>query len=94
MHIECRRWFDEVNGNTYHSVRVFKDGKLILFRPCTYGYDEQCLETAVEMLEEAGRTQREKHPQTNIYIESGRRHIQDTLGASYSIIDVTRKKDL
>jgi len=48
------RWFDRVNGNTYHSVRVTRcsDGKTIvgLNAPYEYGYGDQYRNTAlVEM---------------------------------------------
>lgn len=46
------KWFDKINGNTYHSVRVTrcKDNKTIA-SPFTYGYGEAYRNTALlEML--------------------------------------------
>ena len=42
------RWFDKVNGNTYHSVRItiVSDGK-VLACPFQYGYGDQYRETAL-----------------------------------------------
>lgn len=33
-----RRWFDKVNGNTYHSARIFIDNALVHTIGMTYGY--------------------------------------------------------
>lgn len=48
------RWFDKVNGNTYHSVQItrVKDGKTI-YCPITYGYGEHYQQTALEAMEKA-----------------------------------------
>lgn len=45
------RWFDKVNGNTYHSVNItnIKTGKTI-YCPMTYGYGEQYRQTALEAM--------------------------------------------
>lgn len=42
------RWFDRVNGNTYHSVRIIRssDGKTIACQ-FQYGYGEQYKSTAL-----------------------------------------------
>jgi hypothetical protein len=45
-----RRWFDRVNGNTYHTAEVEVNGKFVGKSPMTYGYDEQYLQTAKEIL--------------------------------------------
>jgi hypothetical protein len=49
------RWFDKVNGNTYHSVNItnIKTGKTI-YCPMTYGYSEQYRHTALEAMAKAG----------------------------------------
>ena len=44
-HIEGRRWFQKTYGNTYHSVRIFKDDKQVAYIPFIYGYGEQFLHT-------------------------------------------------
>ena len=45
------KWFDKVNGNTYHSVRVTrcKDGKVIA-TPYQYGYGDHYRQTAWELM--------------------------------------------
>jgi hypothetical protein len=49
------RWFDKVNGNTYHSVRITRcaDGK-VLSCPFTYGYGDSYRQTALEAMNKAG----------------------------------------
>jgi hypothetical protein len=49
------RWFDRVNGNTYHSVNVtrMKDGRVI-HCPLQYGYGEQYRTTALKAMLNAG----------------------------------------
>lgn len=45
------RWFDKINGNTYHSVRVTRvsDGKTIA-APFQYGYGDHYRQTALEIM--------------------------------------------
>lgn len=45
------RWFDKVNGNTYHSVRItrFSDGAT-LYGPMEYGYENQYQTTALSLM--------------------------------------------
>ena len=52
--INGKRWFDKINGNTYHSVEVYADGKLVGSNPFEYGYDEGFIHTAFVLLQEAG----------------------------------------
>ena len=49
-----QRWFDRVNGNTYHSVSItrLKDGETIKC-PMTYGYDDHYRQTALEAMVKA-----------------------------------------
>ena len=49
--IDAKRWFDRVNGNTYHSVSVFKNGELLDRVPFTYGYGSHYEQTALELLQ-------------------------------------------
>ena len=52
--IDARRWFDRTYGNTYHSVTVTvkhtRKEDLVLRCDFAYGYDEQYLQTAHELL--------------------------------------------
>lgn len=49
------KWFDKVNGNTYHSVRVTRaeDGKTIAHE-WTYGYGDAYRQTALNTMLKAG----------------------------------------
>ena len=87
LHIEGRRWFQRGPGNTYHSVRIFKDGNRIAELPYQYGYGEGFLQTAWEWLQANG------HIPAGVEY-GGTLYLRETLGASYSVIDVTRKADL
>lgn len=86
LHIECRRWFQRTYGNTYHSVRIFADGAQLVFLPFAYGYGDGCLQTALDWLKANGHA-----PADAKY---GTLYLRETLHASYSIVDVTRKADL
>jgi hypothetical protein len=48
------RWFDRINGNTYHSVRItrVRDGKIIAC-PFTYGYGDHYRQSALEAMAKA-----------------------------------------
>lgn len=52
--IIARRWFDRINGNTYHSVKVLVNNKEIGYCPIAYGYGECFQQTAVDLLVKAG----------------------------------------
>ena len=56
--IDARRWFDRTYGNTYHSVTVTvkhaRKEDLVLRCDYAYGYGEQYLQTAHELLHQAG----------------------------------------
>jgi len=49
-----KKWFDKVNGNTYHSVRCIrhKDAAVIV-GPIQYGYGSAYEQTALEAMAEA-----------------------------------------
>ena len=49
------RWFDKINGNTYHSVRITRhsDGA-ILACPFQYGYGDHYRQTALDAMARAG----------------------------------------
>lgn len=50
-----RRWFQKSYGNTYHSVTVIVDGETIGRVDMTYGYGDQYIQTAHELLCKAGK---------------------------------------
>ena len=49
------RWFDSVNGNTYHAVRVTRcRDKKVISCAWTYGYGSSYAQTALEAMLEHG----------------------------------------
>lgn len=49
------RWFDRVNGNTYHSVRITRTSdKAILGHEWTYGYGDAYKQTALKTMDKFG----------------------------------------
>ncbi len=51
--VNAVKWFDKVNGNTYHSVRItrLRDGKTITTAtPYQYGYGEHYRQTALALM--------------------------------------------
>jgi len=94
IHIEGRRWFQKTWGNTYHSVRIFKDGKELVYLPYEYRYGNQFLQTAFEWLGNNGMPELlEKHPNGSLK-NYGTRYLREEMGSTYSVIDVGRKGDL
>jgi hypothetical protein len=96
--IAGRRWFDRKYGNTYHSVRVWVNGEQIGFHDVAYGYGDQYLQSAHEVLMEKGF-----YPKTGKSLASGMsvdyyqfsedmRKFRDRFIVTVS--DVGRKKDL
>jgi hypothetical protein len=49
------KWFDRINGNTYHSVKCIRneDGSVIA-QGMTYGYGDCYRQTALELMVDAG----------------------------------------
>lgn len=88
LHIDGRRWFQRTWGNTFHSVRVYVNGE-ILHCPYAYGYGNQFLQTAGELLAAAGYNVKTDSPGS-----LGTYHLCEELGGTYSVSDVQRKKDL
>jgi hypothetical protein len=52
--VDAARWFDKVNGNTYHSCRItrIKDGGMIYSR-FQYGYGDHYRQTALMAMADA-----------------------------------------
>ena len=92
-HIEGRRWFQKTYGNTYHSVRIFKDGQELACLPMQYGYDNQYLETAEAWLADHAFPSLKKKSEYGSRINGGWQFYKKH-GISHSVIDVTRQRDL
>lgn len=54
LFIECREWFDKVNGNSYFSARIWVDGGQVAILPFQYGYGDQFIYEAQKKLLELG----------------------------------------
>lgn len=88
-----RRWFDSVNGNTYHVAVISIDGKEVHRTEFAYGYDDAYLESAAEWLETQGIVTRER------YGNGGKRPLRLALEDAgiklvYSHVDVKRRGEL
>ena len=61
------KWFDRVNGNTYHSVRCIrhKDNAVVVGQ-FQYGYGDQYRQTALEVILKAGWLTRQ-YNRDNVY---------------------------
>ncbi len=91
--VMARRWFEKVNGNTYHSVMVYYDGDLVNketgeLTEINYGYGSAWEQTAQELLTRHG-----------IYRDSKlmlRRMVEEENGDKlvWDVIDVPKEKDL
>ena len=51
--VEVRRYFDKNNGNTYHGVKFFLNGKKYMVN-FVYGYGEQYRQTVRDLLKKDG----------------------------------------
>lgn len=92
----ARRWFDKVNGNTYHSVEVYRDGVLLERVPFVYGYGEQYDQTAAEIIKKhcprIWKAAEQKAGYPLPYATSLNRYSKHKV--TKSVTDVERKKDL
>ena len=52
------KWFQKSYGNTYHRVKVIVNDQEIATSPITYGYGDQYVETAVQLLKKNGYLKR------------------------------------
>lgn len=52
--IKAIKWFDKVNGNTYHSVKVFDGKDLIGQENLEYGYGDHYRQTAFKIMIKEG----------------------------------------
>jgi hypothetical protein len=89
VHVNARRWFDKVNGNTYHSVAVsFPDGTTKT-TPFDYGYGSHYEYTALKLV--AGDVPRYENgnpiPPWRWYQDNG-------YLVTYDVVAVAKRKDL
>lgn len=60
MFIECREWFDKVNGNSYFSARIWINGGQVAILPFSYGYGDFYIYEAQKKLIELGYLPKER----------------------------------
>jgi hypothetical protein len=82
-----RRWFEKINGNTYHSCEVYVNGEFVNRVPFTYGYDSQYTQTAREILEKVYTLPIDKNEALWRIKDHGVKLVD-------SVTDVNRKHDL
>ena len=95
IHIHGRKWFEKVNGNTYHSVTVWVDGEQVHRTDFEYGYGSQYLWTATVALKNEGFLPGIKGHEKGGHLESLWRYCERK-GIKFvdEVTDVQRKKDL
>lgn len=85
--IEGYKWFDKINGNTYHTILItdLETGETIYKSPTmVYGYGEGYRQTAYDELKKMGKVTEEDRFNHEL---NRKRFI-------YRVTNVTRKKDL
>lgn len=82
IHVNGKRWKDS-SGNTYHSVKLWKDGEFLAYIPYEYGYGDHYQQTALCKLIELG-----------VVSFDWRQFKDGTATISYDVTDVKRKRDL
>ena len=89
IHVSGKRWFDKVNGNTYHSSKIYIDGNFFDRVNFAYGYGDHYLTTAFELLHRVGKIEMESNTQAPW------RYCKENGIKFYSeVADITRKGDL
>jgi len=78
-HISGRRWFQRSYGNTYHTTTLFYADGTSETSPRHYGYGDQYLQTAFDMMQ---------------LPYGGTRVLREELGITYDVADVERQRDL
>lgn len=83
-----RRWFDKVNGNTYHSAEIYVNNDFVHKIDYAYGYGDQYMWNGFLWLKENNFLDYDcKTVPTRYCREKG-------IKFNYTVADVKRKKDL
>ena len=85
--VEGYRWFDKINGNTYHTVYIVdvaNNKQIYASEYIVYGYDDQYRQTAFDELIKMGLWKEEDRFNHNLVREQ----------IYFNVTDVPRKKDL
>lgn len=94
IHIHGRRWFEKVNGNTYHTCSIYVDGEHVHKIPFSYGYDSQYEWNAADWLEENGYLPNREHHENGSGESLWRCCERHGIKLVNEVDDVQRKKDL
>lgn len=92
-HVSGRRWFQRTYGNTYNTVRIYKDGKLIADLPLEYGYGDYYLQRAHEWLGQHDFPELAEKRENGGWVHHTTIFFREH-GISYDVADVPRQKDL
>lgn len=81
--VQVCKWFDDVNGNTYHNVVIICPDGRVLRSGFKYGYGTQFKQTALETLKnegiEATNKDLEVVYETKVYSETACRNFRGVL---------------
>lgn len=86
LFVECREWFDKVNGNSYFSARIWINGGQVAIIPFSYGYGDFYIYEAQRKLIELGFIPKEKENES-LY------SIGKTFGFDFYSAKTTTKKN-
>lgn len=89
-----RRWFDRVNGNTYHSATTLVNGEPGPSVPYQYGYGSQYEYNAAMELDKAGIIQLENYGEGRPRESLWRYCDRNKIAYSSQVFDLQRKKDV
>lgn len=84
-----RRWFERINGNTYHSVVIYVNGDMLERLDFEYGYGSMYMQNAAAILDKYYNTGLPEHSKTLLWKLKDR-----GIKLIDSVTDVKRKKDL
>ena len=88
IYLHARRWFQRSYGNTYHTVEIWVNDRLVHKIPFTYGYGDQWSYNAGKWLFDNG------YGSFNGYYPISRYCRESGIEYNFAVEDVKRKKDL
>ena len=88
-----KRWFDKVNGNTYHSVQFESNGKYY-HSGRTYGYERQYEETFKDLFMEEIKKKGKNDEDTEWWTDIHKIILNSLKDTQYIVIDNCKKKEL
>lgn len=91
VHVSARRWSGNIYGNTYHTVKVWVNGEVIGVSPVSYGYGDSWMQTAGDVLRDAGLFA-EIFGTDDVYAIGS--YAMREAGVTSEVVDVKRRRDL